>query len=87
MRKVDLIDQTVRPCNFNDFYYYHKYFNDKKIEAVHEMVRRGGYKFEKVGLVATINQKIIIIQTIEIMLMCQVILILGGCIMNSKNLL
>ena len=49
MRKVDLIDQKVRPCNFNDFYYYPKYFNDEKIEAIHEMVRRGGYKFEKGG--------------------------------------
>ena len=49
MRKVDLIDQEVRPCNFNDFYYYPKYFTDEKIEAIHEMVRRGGYKFEKGG--------------------------------------
>ena len=49
MRKVDLIQQEVRPCNFNDFYYYAKYFNDEKIEAIHEMIRRGGYKFEKGG--------------------------------------
>ena len=49
MRKVDLIDQKVRPCNFNDFYYYPKYFTDEKIEAIHEMIRRGGYKFEKGG--------------------------------------
>ena len=49
MRKVDLIDQEVRPCNFNDFYYYPKYFTDEKIEAIHEMIRRGGYKFEKGG--------------------------------------
>ena len=49
MRKVDLVDSRVRPCNFNDFYYYPKYFNDEKIEAIHEMVRRGGYKFEKGG--------------------------------------
>ena len=46
MRKVDFLNQGVRPCNFNDFYYYPKYFNDEKIEAVHEMIRRGGYKFE-----------------------------------------
>ena len=49
MRKVDFIDQQVRPCDFNDFYYYPKYFTDEKIEAIHEMVRRGGYKFEKGG--------------------------------------
>ena len=49
MKKVDLIDQGVRPCNFNDFYYFKKYFNDEKIETIHEMVRRGGYKFEKGG--------------------------------------
>ena len=49
MKKVDLIDQGVRPCNFNDFYYYPKYFTDEKIEAIHEMIRRGGYKFEKGG--------------------------------------
>ena len=49
MRKVDLIEQKVRPCDFNDFYYYPKYFTDEKIEAIHEMVRRGGYKFEKGG--------------------------------------
>ena len=49
MRKVDLVDSGVRPCNFNDFYYYPKHFNDEKIEAIHEMVRRGGYKFEKGG--------------------------------------
>ena len=49
MKKVNLIDQGVRPCNFNDFYYYPKYFTDEKIEAIHEMIRRGGYKFEKGG--------------------------------------
>ena len=49
MIKADLIQQEVRPCDFNDFYYYPKYFNDEKIEAIHEMVRRGGYKFEKGG--------------------------------------
>ena len=49
MKKVDLIQQEVRPCNFNDFYYYPKYFTDEKIEAIHEMIRRGGYKFEKGG--------------------------------------
>ena len=49
MIKADLIQQEIRPCNFNDFYYYPKYFNDEKIEAIHEMVRRGGYKFEKGG--------------------------------------
>ena len=49
MRKVDLVDSGTRPCNFSDFYYYPKYFNDEKIEAIHEMVRRGGYKFEKGG--------------------------------------
>ena len=49
MKKVDLIHQEVRPCNFNDFYYYPKHFTDEKIEAIHEMVRRGGYKFEKGG--------------------------------------
>ena len=51
MRKVDLIQQEVRPCDFNDFYYYPKHFTDEKIEAIHEMVRRGGYKFEKGGKV------------------------------------
>ena len=49
MKKIDLIDQPVRPCNFNDFYYFKNHFNDEKIEAIHEMVRRGGYKFEKGG--------------------------------------
>jgi hypothetical protein len=49
MRKVDLVDQQVRPCNFNDFYYFEKYFTDEKIEAIHEMVRKGGYKFYKGG--------------------------------------
>ena len=49
MRKVELVDQQVRPCNFNDFYYYPKHFDDKGIEAIHEMVRKGGYEFEKGG--------------------------------------
>ena len=49
MKKVDRIVQEVRPCNFNDFYYFKNYFNDEQIEAIHEMVRRGGYKFEKGG--------------------------------------
>ena len=50
MIKVDLLNQKgVRDCNFNDFYYFKNYFNDEKIEAIHEMVRRGGYKFEKGG--------------------------------------
>ena len=49
MKKGDFIDQEVRPCNFNDFYYYPTYFTDEKIEAIHEMIRRGGYKFEKGG--------------------------------------
>ena len=49
MKKVDLIQQKVRPCNFNDFYYFKNYFNDEKIEAIHEMVRRGGYEFKKGG--------------------------------------
>ena len=49
MRKVDLVDQQVRPCNFNDFYYFKNYFSDEKIEAIHEMVRRGGYEFKKGG--------------------------------------
>ena len=49
MRKVDLVDQQVRPCNFNDFYYYPKHFDDKGIEAIHEMVRKGGYEIEKGG--------------------------------------
>ena len=31
MRKVDLVQQPVRPCDFNDFYYYPKYFSDEKI--------------------------------------------------------
>ena len=42
MKKVDRIVQEVRPSNFNDFYYYPKYFTDERIEAIHEMVRRGG---------------------------------------------
>ena len=49
MKKVDQIVQEIRPCNFNDFYYYPEYFSDEKIEAIHEMIRRGGYKFEKGG--------------------------------------
>ena len=50
MKKVDRIVQEGRPCNFNDFYYFPKHFDDKGIEAIHEMVRRGGYKFEKGGI-------------------------------------
>ena len=49
MRKVDYIDKSMRPCNFNDFYYFKNYFNDEGIEAIHEMVHRGGYKFYKGG--------------------------------------
>ena len=44
MKKVDLVDKQVRPCNFNDFYYYKNYFSDEKIEAIHEMVRRDSKK-------------------------------------------
>ena len=49
MRKVDLIDQPVRPCNFNDFYYFKNHFNDDQINAIHQMIVNGGYPFEKGG--------------------------------------
>ena len=49
MKKVDYIHQPVRPCNFNDFYYFKNYFNDDQINAIHQMVVNGGYKFEKGG--------------------------------------
>ena len=77
MRKVDLIDQEVRPCNFNDFYYYPKYFTDEKIEAIHVDI-----SLKRVERVVMMNQQINTIVTIEILLTYQVILILGGYIMN-----
>ena len=49
MRKVDLVQQPVRPCNFNDFYYFKNYFNDDQINAIHQMVVNGGYEFKKGG--------------------------------------
>mgnify|MGYP006254017777 CR=1 FL=1 len=49
MRKVDYIQQPVRPCNFNDFYYFKNYFNDDGINKIHQMIVNGGYKFEKGG--------------------------------------
>ncbi len=33
MRKVDLVQQPVRPCNFNDFYYF-KNMNLKRVAQV-----------------------------------------------------
>ena len=56
------------------------YFNDEKIEAIHEMVRRGGYEFKKVELndekqdhYGTNNRDIAYVPMIPI---------LGGYIMN-----
>jgi len=49
MRKVDFIEQPVRDCNFNDFYYFKNYFNDDQINGIHQMIVNGGYEFEKGG--------------------------------------
>ena len=32
MKKVDLVNHQVRPCNFNDFYYFKGVFTDELIE-------------------------------------------------------
>ena len=49
MKKVDLVNHQVRPCNFNDFYYFKNHFNDDQINGIHQMIVNGGYEFEKGG--------------------------------------
>ena len=49
MRKGNLFSTEPRNCAFDDFYYFKNYFNDEKIEAIHRMIDKGGYKFEKGG--------------------------------------
>ncbi len=49
MRKTELVNHQVRPCNFNTFYYFKNALNDDDIEKVHSMVYDNNYKFEKGG--------------------------------------
>ena len=49
MKKVDLVNHQVRPCNFNDFYYFKGVFTDELIERIHAMVYDNNHKFEKGG--------------------------------------
>ena len=49
MKKVDLVNHQVRPCNFNDFYYFKGVFTDELIEKTSAMVYDNNYKFEKGG--------------------------------------
>ena len=49
MKKADLVNHQVRPCNFNDFYYFKGVFTDEMIERTHAMVYDNNYKFEKGG--------------------------------------
>ena len=52
MRKVDLIDQKVRPCNFNDFYYYPKYFTDENPHWIDDALRQHGGDYPYLYLLA-----------------------------------
>lgn len=49
MQRGSLVNQQVRSCNFNDFYYFRGIFTDELIEKTHAMVYDNGYKFEKGG--------------------------------------
>ena len=43
MQKGSLVNQQVRACNFNDFYYFKGIFTDEIIEKTHAMVYDNGY--------------------------------------------
>ena len=49
MRRINGLSYGVRPCNFNDFYYFRNALSDEMIEDVHKMVYDNNYKFEKGG--------------------------------------
>ena len=47
MERISGLSYGVRPCNFNDFYYFRNALSDEMIEEIHKMVYDNNYEFKK----------------------------------------